>query len=1308
MNREFFSGPQRAQIAFRIASLGLLLFAGPVRAADQPFDVVVAADSTPVMAGEKSIGDVTKGARLTVSQTNGDWYLIDVPNANPPQQGWIHKADVQAAAAIAASAPPTEIQERLKERDALDHETNQLRDAGKYAEAIVAATKMLAIERSVLGNGHPNTLGSLDELASFNEELQNFDAARKFRQEILDIKTQQLGRDHWQVADARFALQQTALLEKRTPDQRSQLHDAWRYSANVSKLCGAGRFAEALEPAQRSLDIHRKILGPDHPACAVSCCWLANICQETGDCAKAESLLQEALRIVKQSQGERHPNYTSCLDDLATLYQHEGKYAKAEPLRLQAMSIDKEILGENNFDYAIGLSSLATLYSQMGEYAKSEPLCKQALQIKKELVGESDPSYLLTLNNLALLYRELGDYAKAMSVCKQVVEIRKRVLGERHPEYASSLENLAFIYASTGDFAKAEPLYRQSLEIIRQSVGEKHPKYASALNNLAGFFDRLGDYAQAETRYRQALDVEKQTLGEETPDYATYLGNLAGLYGRHGDIAKAEVLYRQAIQINQRLLGEKHPDYASSLDSLGLLYQRAGEYAKAEPLLRRALEIRKDALGQNRPDYAMSLNNLGTLYEDTGKFDHAERLFQQALEIQKQTLGEQHTSYAVSLNNLATIYRKTGNYAKAEPLFKQAIEIQRQSLGENHPAYADCLHTLALLYIDMDDFAKAEPLAYQSLRISRQRLDLASTAQSERQQLLAAEAVRARLHNYVNIAQRPGAPVEKVYSEVLAWKGAVTARQQAMRRLGQGQNGSPAAALYQQLAETGRRLETESRATPTAGQAASHRRRVEQLSDELENLEQKLATVSSDFHQELDQRNRGPDDIRRALPNGTALIDFLEFETSKARITPSAYEIESALVAFIVRSDKPVESVYLGPVDPIAADITAWRKNFGMSRSSDATSPGADLRRLVWDKLQSHLGDAKIVLISPDGVTAQFPWLALPGDKPNTYLIDDVAIAIVPVPRLLPDILARRAAPMDQQSSGAPSLLLVGDVDFGADPGVRAPIPRTAQNLVAARGGQPLQWHSLPGTRDEVAAIKSTFEKQFGHASPEELTGARATKSAVCAAAGRCQYLHISTHGFFAPADLKSAFSSDAPPDTPDLGQTISRQDLSSYHPDLLSGLVLAGANRPIADGQEVGILTALEVSELDLGRVELATLSACETGLGKSAGGEGLLGLQRAFQTAGAKTVVASLWQVPDKATQLLMSRFYDNLWHKHMSKLEALRAAQRWLLREGSKQPEVVRGLELSSEPEETNSGPSRLSPRYWAAFELSGDWR
>ena len=135
-------------------------------------------------------------------------------------------------------------------------------------------------------------------------------------------------------------------------------------------------------------------------------------------------------------------------------------------------------------------------------------------------------------------------------------------------------------------------------------------------------------------------------------------------------------------------------------------------------------------------------------------------------------------------------------------------------------------------------------------------------------------------------------------------------------------------------------------------------------------------------------------------------------------------------------------------------------------------------------------------------------------------------------------------------------------------------------------------------------------------------------------------------------------------------------------------------------DGPHVA--PTLEVAQLDLGHVRLATLSACETGLGETAGGEGLLGLQRAFQTAGARSVVGSLWKLSDDAARQLMIDFYDNLWTKKMSKAEALRQSQLSMLREGLK-----RGAKRLDDAPSTDAD-ERTSPDLWAAFELSGDWR
>jgi CHAT domain-containing protein len=165
---------------------------------------------------------------------------------------------------------------------------------------------------------------------------------------------------------------------------------------------------------------------------------------------------------------------------------------------------------------------------------------------------------------------------------------------------------------------------------------------------------------------------------------------------------------------------------------------------------------------------------------------------------------------------------------------------------------------------------------------------------------------------------------------------------------------------------------------------------------------------------------------------------------------------------------------------------------------------------------------------------------------------------------------------------------------------------------------------------------------------------------------------------------------------------------MTGWHPLLLSGVVLAGANKEAKPGEEDGVLTALEIAELDLSKVELAVLSACQTGLGKEAGGEGLLGLQRAFAVAGCRSTVGSLWKVHDKATQELMTGFYRAWWdpRKVVGRAEALRQAQLAMLRSDKwRNSEKAAPKASKDKPAEQRE---RAPPFYWAAFVLAGDWR
>jgi CHAT domain-containing protein len=208
------------------------------------------------------------------------------------------------------------------------------------------------------------------------------------------------------------------------------------------------------------------------------------------------------------------------------------------------------------------------------------------------------------------------------------------------------------------------------------------------------------------------------------------------------------------------------------------------------------------------------------------------------------------------------------------------------------------------------------------------------------------------------------------------------------------------------------------------------------------------------------------------------------------------------------------------------------------------------------------------------------------------------------------------------------------------------------------------------------------------------------------------RYLHLATHGFFVPP--KSMVSQG-----PKSGLLFTDPfEQRSYGRNLLlhAGVALSGANTSPAQG----VCTAEEVNGLDLRGTELVVLSACETAVGLMPFNEGMFGLQQAFHTAGARTVVSSLWRVQDPATSVLMEQFYKRLWaEKPLPKLEALRQAQLTVLRnpdlvrtrtaEMQKKGIVKRGPSLLPEilPDGGKS-ESRSPPAWWAAFVLSGDYR
>jgi CHAT domain-containing protein len=390
--------------------------------------------------------------------------------------------------------------------------------------------------------------------------------------------------------------------------------------------------------------------------------------------------------------------------------------------------------------------------------------------------------------------------------------------------------------------------------------------------------------------------------------------------------------------------------------------------------------------------------------------------------------------------------------------------------------------------------------------------------------------------------------------------------------------------------------------------------------------------------------------------------------------------------------------LYLGDLPPIERHMEAWRQAVRTNDARALDAAADRLRRLLWQPIRPHLGESRVVLIAPDGPLARFPFAALPGQQPGSFLMEELTIGYVSSARQLADLAHR-----DDPPTAPAGLLGLGGLDFDNIPGGNNPFP------------------PLPGTGLEAERALALFAGRFPDQPKALLRGAEPTPDKIrTELKRRYAYLHLATHGFFESPDRLARLLHAARQADRDLSPTQrqAQADVLDLLPLLKSGLALAGANR----AGNAALLTAEDLAGLDLRGCELVVLSACETGLGELHRNEGVLGLQRNFHAAGARSVAASLWQVSDAATSVLMEQFYTHLWDrdKPMGKLEALRQAQLFVLRHPDKVR--ARAQELKAEaarrgilgdvatelPDGGKVEPAlpRSPVAWWAAFVLSGD--
>jgi CHAT domain-containing protein/Tfp pilus assembly protein PilF len=739
--------------------------------------------------------------------------------------------------------------------------------------------------------------------------------------------------------------------------------------------------------------------------------------------------------------------------------------------------------------------------------------------------------------------------------------------------------------------------------------------------------------------------------------------------------------YERALSIRENALGPNHPSVAISLNNLALLYHSTGEYATAETLQRRALSIKDRALGPEHSSVAESLNNLGHLYREMGENAKAEPLQRRALSIWEKALGPEHPNVAESLNNLASLHRNIGNYSKSEPLYQRALAIFEKAWGPEHTEVAACLNDLAVLYLAKGDIAQAIERKSRADAISERNLTRNLTTGSERQKLAYLATLSRQTDQTISLHLRH-APHDRVARNlaitlILQRKGrALDATSESLNALRRHSDAEDRA-LLDQLTDARSQIAKLVLDGPQRMTAEQYRDQIKTLEDRAEGLEADVSRRSREF--------RAPslpvtlEAVQAAIPDDAALIEFASYRpfNPKAAKEGEAYG-SPRYVAYTLRRQGEIQWKELGEAKAIDEAITTLRKALRDPKRKGVKRLARAVDEKVFRPIRPMVGELTRLLISPEGSLNLIPFAALV-DESGRYLVKRYSISYLSSGR---DLL-RLQAPRESQTGP----LVVADPDFGGHPRVESTrLPKQKKGKpkehdkeeIPAPAFRQFYFPALPYTAEEGEALRTLLP------GANLLTKRQASKTALKQFHGPV-LLHIATHGFFLE-DLKSTStgkrgSQEPGGDSSHPLKQIAKDGARIENPLLRAGLALAGVNEQ-KEGDN-GILTALEMTGLNLWGTKLVTLSACDTGVGEVRNGDGVHGLRRALALAGAETQVMSLWAVSDRWTKGLMVDYYRGL-QRGQGRGSALRQAQLEMLKD-------VR----------------RRHPYYWAGFILSGEW-
>lgn len=1063
-------------------------------------------------------------------------------------------------------------------------------------------------------------------------------------------------------------------------------------TSELRVLRDAHSWSELASRARNRLAEAERLTGTDSPAVVELLELLVEALVRTQRTREPETL-RWAERAVRWHEGSAQPDSARLgrsLWALAATHLLGADFDTARPIFERALHVQETALGPDHPDLAETLQGYAKLLLDTDHVTEARGVIDRSLAVGERNWGLEDRRLAPLLRTRASILRLQQDFAGALADRRRAFLVCEQGYGPEHVQTALAMNAYARSLRATGEDDSANALDRRALAVFEKLEGSDSAFLLYPSFDLCGGFVNIGAYDEARPHCERAVAILERTRGPDHPEVLVGLAALARLELATGNAEVARALSVRCVDGLTKTLGPEHSRVAFAIHRLGDAEAASGRLEAAGRHLESALRLREVLYGPDHEALAENLYGLAQVRRRAAQFPEARAAAERALTIVETARGKDSPLVVPALRTLADVLAGSGEPGRALEINARALELQERHNGPFDPALADLLAAQAGLLLEVGRGAeafetalRAETIAANHLRVIAPGLGEADVARYEAIRVSGIDIALSLVDSTSGVGFVRRAWDRQVRSRALVLDE-LASRTRAVRAWSE----PGVAALADRVTSTRQRLANLVVRSLGEAATANDARLIADARLAGEEAERELAARSAVFRREIRGREIGLDDVEAARPEGAALVAFIRFER---RGGPPGSSFE--YVAFVLPAGVgSARCVPLGDAVRIERAVDAWnRAILDGTRSRRAATPdaerkarvaGAEVRRLLWDPVSPRLGPASSAFIVPDGAVNLVSFEALP-DGTGAYLLErGPAIHYLATERDLRSL----------DGNGAPvrpgSLLVVGGVDYdarfprpavplvpsGVTTGARAPLFRGVSP--SCPGFQALEFVSLPGTAEEARDVSDAWRRSSladGAPSPAELSGGRAREEAVKRTVPGREIIHFATHGFYLGDDC---------------GRT---RGVGVVNPLLLSGLALAGANRRDASAADAddGILTAEEITALDLGRARLVVLSACGTAGGPIVAGEGVFGLRRAFEVAGARRFVTTQWPAEDRATRSWMSAFYREVFGSNRPIFEAARAASL----------ERLRALRAAGKP---------AHPLLWGGFMTSGDWR